>query len=634
MRYRMSFCMLFALIFGIVFSVVASANVNIDETSQNSEYIIVYNDGSYELITTNPQTKNKMAKVVSRDYINKKSNIEYVQKNVTYEAFVTPNDQYFRQQVNLLNDGSGLSMENVWDKCFGNSNNVVAVIDTGVDINHIDLKSNIFVNSKEIPDNYKDDDGNGFVDDVSGWNGRTNTGQVLDDNGHGTHCAGIIGATSNNGIGITGINWNVKILPIKFLGKDGSGDTYSLVKGIDYILKLKSSGINIIAVNCSFGSSSYDQLMETYLRKLSDAGITIVCAAGNEGLNIDNTPVYPAVLDIRNLISVAAVDKYGCLPTFSNYGKKNVDVAAPGVSIISTYPGNTLAFASGTSMATPHITGMVALLKAIYPAYTMDQITALICNSNSSVPSSVLANKIGSGGYINMSRVMYGGNIPNITPTPYVTITPTPYYRPTPTPVRVTPTPYVRITPTPYYRPTPTPYYRVTPTPTVTIINMTPIRPVSMLNTRKVVFEWKLTPKNNYVTYLYFSDYAYGTYPVVRLYNKTSYTFPWSVRPGNYKWRIGVVLPNGKEVFSNWIQFSISATARRATETGDVGTFDVVDMNGNDVIPILSSDIDVVDDVNSGDITNSDFAGGGCNQFGPMGLMFVIPIILATVKAK
>jgi subtilisin family serine protease len=217
-------------------SIVYGGEIRTKTEGPISEYIIVYKDGNIELVTTSPNNKNKQAKIVDGNYLKDKNNVEYVQPNIEYVTFKTPNDPKFMFQQNL--QISQFNTVTFWDRSVGGTTNVVAVLDSGVDINHPDLKDNIYKSPKEVK-NGKDDDGNGYVDDLNGWNTVTNTGEMYDDNGHGTHCAGIIGATTNNSIGVAGINWNVKILPVKFMDYAGRGNTYAMVKAIDYIIKLK-----------------------------------------------------------------------------------------------------------------------------------------------------------------------------------------------------------------------------------------------------------------------------------------------------------------------------------------------------------------------------------------------------------
>lgn len=198
--------------------------------------------------------------------------VEYAQPNVRYETQITtPNDGYWSKQPWM----GWMSAPWAWDRTTGSAQVIVAVIDTGIDTAHADLAANIWANPKEIAGNAKDDDGNGFVDDVKGWNFVKGTNDPYDDNSHGTHCAGIIGAVGNNGAGIAGVNWTVRIIPMKVLNANGSGYTTDIVKAVDYVTALKLAGVDVTAVNCSFGSNTYDPTMKAALDRAA-ATCTVV----------------------------------------------------------------------------------------------------------------------------------------------------------------------------------------------------------------------------------------------------------------------------------------------------------------------------------------------------------------------
>jgi subtilisin family serine protease len=264
-------------------------------------------------------------------------------------------------------DSAGISAQRAWDVSVGSSDVVVAVIDTGVDYTHPDLRANMWSNPGEIPDNGVDDDANGYVDDVHGINairGATQRGDPLDENGHGTHVAGTIGAVGNNAEGVVGINHRVKIMALKFLGPTGAGSLSDAITAIDYMVMLKARGINIRVANNSWGGSGYAAALADAVQRTEDAGIIFAAAAGNNGSDNDVDPAYPANFEMANVVSVAALDEWGNLASFSNYGATTVDIAAPGVGIYSTFPGNRYVQLSGTSMATPHVAGTLALLFA------------------------------------------------------------------------------------------------------------------------------------------------------------------------------------------------------------------------------------------------------------------------------
>ncbi|MEZ0343289.1 MAG: S8 family serine peptidase [Caldimicrobium sp.] len=264
--------------------------------------------------------------------LKKHRDIEYVEPNYKIKINKLPNEYNISY---WWIDRIGLPQ--AWDLTTGSEEIVVAVVDTGVDYTHEDLAGNMWQNLWEIPGNGIDDDGNGYVDDVYGINAILDNGDPMDDDGHGTHVAGIIGAVGNNGLGVVGVNWKVKILACKFLGLGGSGYLSDELKCFNYILQMKNKGVNIRAVNMSFGSSNYSYSAYNSLKALSDKGIILVAAAGNDGTNNDINPFYPCNYNLENLICVAASDNLDNLAYFSNYGNSSVHLAAPGVFVKSTY---------------------------------------------------------------------------------------------------------------------------------------------------------------------------------------------------------------------------------------------------------------------------------------------------------
>lgn len=235
----------------------------------------------------------------------------------------------------------------------------IAVLDTGIDVTHPDLQGNIWRNTKETDANGKDDDGNGYVDDYYGVNVRVGSGSGIDNDGHGTHVAGIIGARGNNSNAITGVCWSGSIMSVKFMGRFGVGSGSDAAEGIRYAVRM---GAKII--NASFGSSEDSTTVHDAIKYAKEKGAILVVAAGNESTDIDRAPVYPASYTDGNILSVAATDQSDHLASFSNYGDTAVDVTAPGVEILSTYPGGQYVTMSGTSMAAPVVAGIVGLLKA------------------------------------------------------------------------------------------------------------------------------------------------------------------------------------------------------------------------------------------------------------------------------
>ncbi|MEH1847081.1 MAG: S8 family peptidase [Nostoc sp.] len=259
----------------------------------------------------------------------------------------------------------------VWAHGYTGKGIVVAVVDTGVDYNHEDLKDNIWTNPKEIAGNGKDDDGNGYADDIHGWNFVDNTNNVLDDNGHGTHVSGTI-AGENNNYGVTGIAYDAKIMPVKVLDESGSGSFNSISKGIRYAV---DNGANVI--NLSLGGTSSNRTLESAIDYASSKGVIVVMAAGNDG---DSSPEYPARYAYKSGIAVGAVDKNNNMPDFSNRSGTNeiAYVTAPGVKVYSSVPNNQYATYSGTSMATPHVAGVVALMLSANPNLTDAQVRQIV----------------------------------------------------------------------------------------------------------------------------------------------------------------------------------------------------------------------------------------------------------------
>ncbi|MDX2099532.1 MAG: S8 family serine peptidase [Leptolyngbyaceae cyanobacterium bins.59] len=282
---------------------------------------------------------------------------------------------------------------------------VVAVIDSGVEYTHPDLVQNLWTNPGEIAGNGMDDDGNGYVDDYYGYDFGSNDSDPMDEQGHGTHVAGIIAADGDNGIGITGVNPNARVMSLKFMGSGGTGTINSVVRAIEYAVAM---GAKII--NASWGGSGFSQALLTTIRTAQQAGILFVAAAGNEAVNNDVTPTYPANFDLDNLISVAATDHTDQLASFSNYGATSVDLGAPGSRIVSTYLGGKYAFSSGTSMATPHVSGVASLIWSQNPNLSVQQVRDLILSSVDPVPA--LQGKTLSGGRLNASNALKATPIP------------------------------------------------------------------------------------------------------------------------------------------------------------------------------------------------------------------------------
>lgn len=272
---------------------------------------------------------------------------------------------------------------------------LIAVIDSGIDYNHPDLAANIWTNPKEIPGNGIDDDGNGVIDDVHGFNAARKTGDPLDDGSHGTHVAGTVGAVGNNGQGVVGVAWQANLMGVKFLEK-GFGDTADAIAGIIYA---DSQGARV--TQNSWGGSVYNQaLMDT----LAASPALHICAAGNSAQDSDIRPAYPAAYPLDNIISVAATDADDQLGSFSNYGAESVDLAAPGVKILSTVPNGELGVKSGTSMAAPHVSGATSLILEKFPNLSNKELKDRLLFSVDRLPH--LEDKSVSGGRLNLAKAL------------------------------------------------------------------------------------------------------------------------------------------------------------------------------------------------------------------------------------
>ncbi|BCM92992.1 thermophilic serine proteinase [Abditibacteriota bacterium] len=329
--------------------------------------------------------------------------------NKSVRASTTPNDPYYPQMWGLKQIGAA----EAWKTTTGSNDVVVAVMDTGVRITHNDLKANIYTNQIELHGKPGvDDDHNGFVDDVHGWNSVESNGDVNDIGSvaHGTIIAGVIGAVGNNGRGIVGVNWRVKILPIRMQKEQGTVDNHvsAVMEGIDYLLALRKQGVNVRGVNCSFDLLG-DQARSLYdsFKALSQAGVLISCAAGNANHNSDLIPTYPEDYVLPNIITAGATTITDERADFSDFGFKTVHIFAPGRSIIST--NNTsddgITVGSGTSYSAPYVLGAAALLWSSQPNLTAQQVKTRLLASATHVkalrPFVTDGRRLNVGGLLN-----------------------------------------------------------------------------------------------------------------------------------------------------------------------------------------------------------------------------------------
>jgi hypothetical protein len=305
--------------------------------------------------------------------LRKDPRVRYAEPNFIVHADAVPNDPSYSSLWGMSMIGAPAA----WDVTTGSAGVTVADIDTGVDWSHPDLSSQIWVNPGENCSGCRtdgiDNDHNGYVDDWRGWDFVNNDNDPMDDHGHGTHVAGTIGAAGNNGVGVAGVNWDVRIMPVKFLNAQGSGTTADAISAVLYAAQ---NGADVM--NNSWAGGDYSQALADAITVADQHNSLFVAAAGNDGNDNDATPTYPASYDLPNVVAVAATDSSDGIAYFSNYGQQSVDLGAPGVNIYSTWPGGGYQYLSGTSMATPHVAGAAALLKARFPSATAVGLKALL----------------------------------------------------------------------------------------------------------------------------------------------------------------------------------------------------------------------------------------------------------------
>jgi subtilisin family serine protease len=342
--------------------------------------------------------------------------VEYAEPNFIYTHDATANDTYYASgQLWGMKSGFGSNAEAAWAADHTGSTSVyVGVIDEGIQYTHPDLDGQVWTNPTDQTIDGIDQDGSGYDGDIHGWDFDKNDNTIYDGgtsgnvDDHGTHVSGTIGGKAN-GTGVVGVNWNVTLISGKFLGRRG-GTTANAVKAVDYFTNLKTRlGLNIVGTNNSWGGGGYSQALYDAISRANDANILFIAAAGNGGNdgvgdNNDAVASYPSNYNLPNVIAVAAITSTGAKASFSNYGATTVDLGAPGSGIISTTAFNSYSSYSGTSMATPHVTGAVALYKSVHTGATAAQIKNAILSS--AVPTSSLSGKTVTGGRLDANAAL------------------------------------------------------------------------------------------------------------------------------------------------------------------------------------------------------------------------------------
>ncbi len=347
------------------------------------------------------------------DWLSGLGNVEFFEPNFTRQLYIEePNDPGYEFDYALDNQGffpnsladADMDALEAWDITTGDRDTIVAVMDTGVNYLHEDLAANMWVNPGEIPGNERDDDGNGFIDDIHGYDFGERDADPMDEEGHGTAVAGTIGAVGNNGVGTVGVNWTTQIMALKIAAADGSLDSAAIIEAVNYATMMRLRGTNVRVSNHSYGGGPPSEADRTSIEAHRDANILYVAAAGNGGIDgigdsNDRAPDYPASYPYDNIIAVAATDAADNIASFSNYGINNVDLGAPGVEIMTTMVEGGYGYIDGTSFSSPYTAGVAALVGAHAPTATYSEIRQAILEGVDRIPS--MNGKVFTGGRLN-----------------------------------------------------------------------------------------------------------------------------------------------------------------------------------------------------------------------------------------
>ena len=361
-----------------------------------------------ELVSSDDTSRSAMLQNIDR--MRRDPNVAYVEPNYILHATTIPNDSAFSKQWNMQNtgqlggtQGADIDATAVWNYTQGSTSVLIGIIDSGIDYLHPDLAANIWTNPGEIAGNGIDDDNNGYIDDVNGYNFANNTGDPMDDFYHGTYVAGVVAGVGNNGKGVAGVSWRSKLVALKFIDASGSGSLGAAIAAIDY-----ANAMNIPITNNSWGGGGFSQSLKDAIDATNSAGHLFVAAAGNDTDNVDATPFYPACYTSTNIISVAATSRVDDIAHFSNYGATSVDLGAPGLDVYSTSwdadSGHTYLTSSGTSIAAPHVAGVAALLWSYKPSLTVAQVKSYILQGTD--PVVALTGKTVTGGRLNAKKTL------------------------------------------------------------------------------------------------------------------------------------------------------------------------------------------------------------------------------------